>query len=525
MGKYNTKNTKTANTAESAISTKAKKTTVTHEGKIVGKRDARSELFLAAVATLGSSDFYEDAMRRETRVAELSRKVAVKHPEWMLDFTNYLRNVAQIRSTAIVVAVEGAKALSQARIGGARKLVSSVISRADEPGEVIAYYRARFGRTMPAAIKKGVADGVRTTYNEYSLMKYDSDARGYRFADVIQLVRPVPTSEKQDAVFKYALNRRYGNAEIPEGLEMVKARKALMDFPSDRRIAKASPEKMKAAGLTWEARSSWGPMDAKAWGNLLAGDSMGYMAIIRNLRNFTQAGISTAMVKKVRDILSDAERVAKSRQLPFRFYSAYRATDGSTKYVSALEEALEASLSNVPELPGRTLVLVDTSGSMFPDWSANSIRGEGSSVSRMEQAALFGSAVALRAESADLVQFGSTSQAVRFKKGDSILPMMKKFTCLGGTATAQAVRSNFKGHDRVIIITDEQDNGYGNPLEAVPSDVPVYTWNVAGYRAGHSQSGTNNRHTFGGLTDQAFKMIPLLEAGQNADWGALFSAE
>lgn len=525
MGKYNTKNTKAANTAKSAIKTKAKKTTVTHEGKVVGKRDARSELFLAAVATLGNGDFYEDAMKRETRVAELSRKVALKHPEWMLDFTNYLRNVAQIRSTAIVVAVEGAKALSDAKMLGGRQLISNVISRADEPGEVIAYYRARYGRTIPAAIKKGVADGVNATYNEYSLMKYDSDARGYRFADVIQLVRPVPTSEKQAAVFKYALNRRYGNTEIPEGLEMVKARKALMDLPADKRIAKASPEKMKAAGLTWEARSSWGPMDAKAWGNLLAGDSMGYMAIIRNLRNFTQAGISANMVKKVRDILSDPERVAKSRQLPFRFYSAYRATEGSTKYVSALEEALEASLANVPELPGRTLVLVDTSGSMFPGWGASSIRGGGSTVSRMEQAALFGSAVALRAEKADLIQFGSSSEVVRFKKGDSILPLMNKFSCLGGTATAAAVRAHFKGHDRVIIITDEQDNGYGNPLEVVPSDVPVYTWNVAGYRAGHSESGKNNRHTFGGLNDTAFKMIPLLEAGQNADWDALFGTD
>lgn len=519
MGKYNTKGVRTMNTAKSAVKTKANKTTVTHEGKVVGKRDARSELFLAAVSTLGASDFYEDAKSRETRVAELSRKVAVKHPEWMAEFTRYLRDVAQIRSTAVVVAVEAAKALSDAKVVGGRKLISSVISRADEPGEVIAYYRARYGRTMPAAIKKGVADGVRATYNEYSLMKYDSEARGYRFADVIQLVRPVPISEKQAAVFKYALNRRYGNTEIPEGLEMVKARKALMDLPADKRIAKASPEKMKAAGLTWEARSSWGPMDAKAWGNLLAGDSMGYMAVLRNLRNFTEAGISATMVKKVRDILSDPERVAKSRQLPFRFYSAYRATDGSTKYVSALEEALEASLSNVPELPGRTLVLVDTSGSMGARVDYRS------SITRMDQAALFGSAVALRSESADLVQFGSDSQTIRFKKGDSVLPLMKKFKCLGMTYTAEAVREHFKDHDRVVIVTDEQDNGNSDPLREVPSDVPVYTWNIGGYHAGHGESGSNNRHTFAGLNDTAFKMIPLLEAGQSADWDALFSVE
>lgn len=35
---------------------------------------------------------------------------------------------------------------------------------------------------------------------------------------------------------------------------------------------------------------------------------------------------------------------------------------------------------------------------------------------------------------------------------------------------------------------------------------------------GHGESGVRNRHTFGGLTDAAFRMIPLLEAGRNAAW-------
>ncbi|WP_410649219.1 hypothetical protein [Amycolatopsis sp. cmx-4-54] len=42
--------------------------------------------------------------------------------------------------------------------------------------------------------------------------------------------------------------------------------------------------------------------------------------------------------------------------------------------------------------------------------------------------------------------------------------------------------------------------------------------NLAGYQHGHSTSGRGNRHTFGGLTDQAFRMIPLLDAGRSADW-------
>jgi hypothetical protein len=52
----------------------------------------------------------------------------------------------------------------------------------------------------------------------------------------------------------------------------------------------------------------------------------------------------------------------------------------------------------------------------------------------------------------------------------------------------------------------------------VPSTVPVYTWNLAGYRFGHGPAGDGTRHTFGGLTDAGYAMIPLLEAGRDGDW-------
>lgn len=76
-------------------------------------------------------------------------------------------------------------------------------------------------------------------------------------------------------------------------------------------------------------------------------------------------------------------------------------------------------------------------------------------------------------------------------------------------------------HDRVIIVTDEQawfDSRGSDPTCAVPADVPVYTWNLAGYQYGHGPAGVGLRHTFGGLTDAGFAMIPLLEAGRDGDW-------
>lgn len=141
-------------------------------------------------------------------------------------------------------------------------------------------------------------------------------------------------------------------------------------------------------------------------------------------------------------------------------------------------------------------------------------------LNRADSAALFGTALALRAADADLVQFGSTSARLELDRGDSVLRTLDRFDSLGGTDTATAVRTHFHGHDRVVVVTDEQAYGRpgGDPLAPVPARVPVYTWNLAGYRTGHGPSGTAHRHTFGGLGDAAFRLIPLLEAGRSADW-------
>jgi hypothetical protein len=110
---------------------------------------------------------------------------------------------------------------------------------------------------------------------------------------------------------------------------------------------------------------------------------------------------------------------------------------------------------------------------------------------------------------------------VRFRGRESILRVLERFGHLGGTNTADAVRRHYRGHDRVVIVTDEQAwaGRYGaEPTAAVPANVPVYTWNLAGYHYGHGPSGMALRHTFGGLTDAGFGMIPLLEAGRAGTW-------
>jgi hypothetical protein len=507
--------------------------TVNYGGKAASKRDTKSELFLLAVSNfVGQDTFYESAKSRDDRFSSLCRTVAIQDSVWFLGFVEWLRNEAFMRSASIVAAAEGVKALLDSGNVScvSRAVVAASMARADEPGEFLAYWTSKYGRNFPAAVKKGVADAVRKLYNEDSLLKYDTDSKDYRFGDVIQLTHPAADSAKQNALFKYAIDLRYSNVSgIPDELSTISTRANLMSAPVEKRKAligtQAGMQTLYRAGMTWEALSGWlqGPMDKQAWEAVIP--SMGYMALLRNLRNFMDAGVSVATMKKVFTKLSDPEQVAKSKQFPFRFLAAYRANKSNLKVAAVLEEALEASLSNVPSLTGRTLILVDRSGSMFQTHQNDH------ELTMADKAAIFGSALALRAENADLVQFGSSwggrkpYEAVSFRKRDSLLPMLNKFRNMGGTDTLTAVQGSFKNHDRVIIITDEQYNGWGgDPLAFLPAKTPVYTWNLEGYKAGHGDSGSKKRHTFGGLTDKGFQMIPLIEAGQAGTWPWLVNA-
>ena len=522
MSRFNTTTAKTV--TRSPVTSEAVPSGLTHEGAPGYARDAKGELFLLAVAYMGSdATFYETGKERDTRFADLVRKVAVEDPAWMDGFIPWLRNAANMRTASLVAAAEALKARLDAKLPGSRKLISAALQRADEPGELLAYWHSLYGRNEPKPLKRGIADAILRLYSEFSLLKYDTDSHGYRFGDVIERVHvtgehPEVKGTWKGDLYEYAIDRRHGRDNpVPDSLQMIRANATLRAMAAGDARALLSADSLKAAGMTWEdALSLAGSKVAKRdlWAALIP--SMGFMAQLRNLRNFDEAGVPDDVAGDVIARLTDPEQVAKSRQFPFRFLSAYRAAP-SLRWAYPLERGLHLSLANVPALKGRTLILVDRSGSMFDGVSAKS------GLNRADTAALFGAALALRSEHADLVEFGSGSQPVQFRNAESVLKVIERFTSMGGTNTADAVRRHYRDtfHSRIVIITDEQAwaGHYGaEPTSAVPARIPVYTWNLAGYQHGHGPSGSANRHTFGGLTDVAFRLIPLLEAGHDAGW-------
>ena len=497
--------------------------TRTFEGAAGFSADAKGALFnLALTNMVSEATFYESATDRDERFESLVHEVASTDPEWIEGFIPWLRNTGNMRSASLVAAIEAGRQFLADGRPGARALIASACSRADEPAEALAYWLARYGRKLPMAVKRGIADAAVELYTERAALKWDSQRADVRMGDVIELTHPTPKAPWQSALFKHLLDKRHGHFsyDAVEGLPSLPTLNAtytLEAVPVDLRrglLVEGGSDLLRQAGFTWERLGGWipGGMDAQAWESQIP--SMGYMALLRNLRNFAKAGISDAMVDFVNAKLADPEEIAASRQFPYRFWSAHRYS-GTLDYTRGTERGLQGSCGNIPVLPGRTLVAVDTSASM------NAVLSAKSEISRVEAAALFGAAVGVQSD-VDVLIFGQTCAFFDDRPTSLIRSIETLVNAVGSvghaTNTWQSVKAAFDDrgpYDRVIIFTDDQ----ATPFSWRPADsVSVYVWDFAGYNRFSLDTSKPNNHIFTGFNDSAFKMIPLLERGSDVGY-------
>lgn len=533
MSKYNVQ---TKPQAATALKTTTERT-VTHEGAPALAKDARTELFTLAVTSMtGEDSFYESASTRDSRLRGLVRQLAAEDPGFVQKLVPWLRNTANMRSAPIVIAAEYAIANGPNR----RQVIDSAMSRADEPGEFIGYYKLVTGRrTLPAGIQRGVADAVQRLFTEFSALKYDSSRNAIRMGDVIEMTHPKAKDEAQGALYEWLLDKRHNPSDVRANvslLPMVSARASIEEVPEAQRreflrvatvgVPVVSPDAENAvksafekAGVTWEYISGWlpGGMDAEAWEAAIP--NMGYMALLRNLRNFDDAKLSEHTLDYVAHYLRDPEKVAKSRQFPYRFWSAYKNLH-SVGWGPALEEALRLSVRNIPGMDGKTLVMVDTSGSMSHTVS------EKSKVTLAEVGALFGAALYQRnTASARIVAWSSTSKDVTPGRDGSILRQVEKVIATNvGYATylARAIDEQYQGEDRIVIFTDLQAHDGGVERAGAKAQF-VHYFDLAGYRGTPDAIGDGRTFMYGGFTDATFRQMYLNELTATSDWDSILS--
>lgn len=487
-------------------------------------RDVKSELFLLGVANfVGMDSHAEKAFARDSRFKNLVRQAAREDPSWCSRFLIWLRTEANMRTASLVGACEMVKGCLDAGMlslksgpnetGYLRRTVDQVCQRSDEPGEILGYWMSQYGRKLPKPLKRGVGDAAKRLYTEWSTLKYDTDSHAFRYADVIELAQLGPGAMSEE-LHTHILDRRFKHRE-PDFSELPlfcrnhelrsKVAEGSLDLLLNSRI-------LGMAGMTWEDSLSLaeGRLPKKqVWEAIIP--AMNVVALLSNLRNFDQAGVSDEAAQRVISKLTSQQDITRSRVLPMQILSAFNAVS-NLRWAYPLEQAIQLSLNNIPEFGGNTLILIDTSGSMDETFSKDG------TLKRWDAAALFGLALAQRCERTTVVSFSNHSREFPLTKGASLLTMLKQFKggyfFNGGTNTMGTIQLHWNNSfDRLVVLTDEQANShYGSDVfYPIPANKMAITFNLAGYRVGHAPSGTPFRVTIGGLNDKAFKLMPMLE--------------
>lgn len=353
-----------------------------------------------ASCLLWEGQFYEDGIEIGDRIAELAARV---DPAAVAALAVEARTDMRLRHAPLWLLVALMKADTAGKVDVAGT-VAETVRRADEMGELIALYWKDGRRPLPAAMKRGLARAF-ARFDAYQLAKYDRKT-AVTLKDVLRLTHPKPADEAQAAMWKQVVE---GSLEPPD---------------------------------TWEVALSGGADKKETFERLLRENRLGYLALLRNLRNMAESGVDAELVTAAILARRGAQYV-----LPFRYVAAARA---APQFEPALDEALSAAVEAMPVFPGRTIVLVDVSGSMDCPLSRRS------DLSRLDAAAALASIVHGQVR---VFTFSEEVVEVPPRRGMAGVDAVARSQPHSGTYLGAAVRHvNALPHDRLIVITDEQSH-------------------------------------------------------------------
>ena len=353
-----------------------------------------------------------------------------------------------------------------------RLAIARAIQRPDDATEILAYWMHKYGKPIPNALKRGIADGLKK-FNDYNIAKYKGEGHTFKMVDVVNLVHA--KTESLGKLIK-------GTLETP--------------YTWETEITKAGNDKNAKA---------------KAWTELVESGKLGYFALLRNLRNLEQ-NVSEATMKLAYEQLTNRDAVKRSKVLPFRFDTAIDQVS-LPKTRKAISQAIDIACDNMSELNGKTLIAVDCSGSM-QGYAGNS---------PIKVAALF-AAVMAKAADADIMLFGTSVSWPQYNPADSALTIANSLKAShGGTNFHLIFDEAKKAYDRIIILSDMQAWVQGRYDRSTPQEAfkkyktrtganpAIWSFDLVGL--GTLQFPENKVYTLAGFSEKVFDLIPLIEDG------------
>jgi hypothetical protein len=422
----------------------------THEGAPARMISAEMQLRRSVLACmLWEDQFYEDGAEIAGRIAELVPKVEAAQ---VAALAVEARESMKLRHAPLLLVREMARHKTHRALVG--ETLARVTQRADELAEFVAIYWKNGKQPLSGQVKKGLAAAF-PKFDEYALAKYDR-AGVVRLRDVLFLCHAKPLDEAQAELWKRLIA---GELATPD---------------------------------TWEVALSAGADKREAWERLLRERKLGALALLRNLRNMQQVGVKEEMVREA------MRGIKTERVLPFRFIAAARY---APQWEEDLQQAMFGCVANKQKLKGKTVLLVDVSGSMTAPLS---LRSE-----MLRTDAAYGLASLLHeiCEEVNIYSFSYHTKRIPSRRGFALRDAIDASQRHNGTYLGKAVAEIGKEYDRLIIITDEQAH------DTVPApNGKGYVINVASYKNG---VGYGKWTHIDGWSESVIEYIRELENGHS----------
>jgi len=396
----------------------------THEGAPARHISPELQLRRSVLACLlWENQFYEDGVEIAGRIAELVPKVEA---EKVAALSIEAREQMKLRHAPLLLVREMARHKSHRAL--VADTLARVIQRADELAEFVAIYWKDGRVPLSGQVKKGLAAAF-PKFDEYALAKYDRGGP-IKLRDVLFLCHARPRDAAQAGVWKKLI---WGRLNTPD---------------------------------TWEVALSSGADKREAWQRLLAENKLGALALLRNLRNMREAGVEEDLV------LSALRSMSTARVLPFRFLAAARY---APHWEEALDQAMLKCVAGKEKLAGKTIVLVDVSGSMIAPLSRRS--------EMLRTDAAYGLAVLLREIGEKVVVYSFSDELVQVpaRRGFALRDAIDASQRHSSTQLGKAIDglNQKEKYDRLIVITDEQAHDTVHAPKG-----KGYVINVASYKNG-----------------------------------------
>ena len=395
--------------------------------------NAKEELATILLTCFVSESYYRTKDEGITRVQALID--ALPDKKFAAQAAVYARTRMGMRSITHLVAGELAHSVKGA--SWMKPFMYQVTKRVDDMTEIVAYYLGKYGKPLPNSIRKGLAVAF-NKFNAYQLAKYRGEGSALSLVDLVNLVHPKPVEQNAEAL------------------------KALMHgelTSTDTWESQLSAAGQEASG----DETKLAELKGAAWAKLVGEDKLGYLAMLRNLRNIIEQAPEQLDVVLAR--LCEPERVAKSLTMPHQFYLAMVAVLESiagrkikSKVEVALSKAMDLTVLNVPKLGGRTAILVDCSGSMNTLLTSAKSRAQ-----VFDVAVVMGAILSQISDESDMYLFAETAKGITIMPNQSTMQLtgaIKRTAPRGGTDLSSAFKSmKNRKYDRVFCLSDMQSWG------------------------------------------------------------------